>query len=352
MAENYILNVKPTISNSDGRKMENDLNKRFSRVAQKFGGALRTVGSKLRGMIAGGAVAGVTAMMANPLDNLNQSLDETLRNYDDIASRAKQLGVSSGQLYQATAIAQSAGIQPDDFRSILTAYAVKRGEAVKGDDMMLQEFIGQEDTITSFFQFLKSLQGLDPESRMYYASKVIGEDDSAKLAELINTDFVQRQKEIFGNIKTEKNTKEKEISKEKIYEKNENKDIKENKDINYSDEITMAIEKLANLEGQQAILRSRMNLDDLLVKSQTITNETIRLQSEVAKKQMDLENTQLKSYEAFARIQIATEESKVILADMQQKLAPAVEKGVNLLEKSYDWLKNSKFGKWAGGVFK
>lgn len=320
MAENYILNVKPTISNSDGRKMESDLNKRFSRVAQKFGGALRTVGSKLRGIIAGGAVAGITAMMANPLENLNQSLDETLRNYDDIASRAKQLGVSSGQLYQATAIAQSAGIQPDDFRSILTAYAVKRGEAVKDDDMMLQEFIGQEDTITSFFQFLKSLQGLDPESRMYYASKVIGEDDSAKLAELINTDFVQRKKDIFQGTSPEQTTR--------------------------------AIEKLANVEGQQAVLRSRMSLNDLLVKSQTITNETIRLQSEVAKKQIDLENKQLQNYQAFAKIQIATEESKVILADIQQKLAPAVEKGVGLLEKSYNWLQTSKFGKWAGGVFK
>ena len=317
MAENYILNVKPTISNSDGRKMENDLNKRFSRVAQKFGGALRTVGSKLRGMIAGGAVAGVTAMMANPLDNLNQSLDETLRNYDDIASRAKQLGVSSGQLYQATAIAQSAGIQPDDFRSILTAYAVKRGEAVKGDDMMLQEFIGQEDTITSFFQFLKSLQGLDPESRMYYASKVIGEDDSAKLAELINTDFVQRQKEIFQGTSPEQTTR--------------------------------AIEKLANVEGQQAVLRSRMTLSDLLAKSQTITNETVRVQTEVAKKQLDLENTQLKSYEAFAKIQMATEETKLILADMQAKIAPALERGVSILEKIYNWIQ-TKLSKW--GVFK
>ena len=320
MAESYILNVKPTISNSDGRKMENDLNKRFSRVAQKFGGALRTVGSKLRGIIAGGAVAGISAMMANPLDNLNQSMDETLRRYDDISSRAKQLGVSSGQLYQATAIAQSTGIEPDDFRSILTAYAVKRGEAIKGDDLMLQDFIGNEDTVTSFFQFIKSLQGLDPESRMYYASKVIGEDDSAKLAELINTDFVKRQKEIFQGTSPEQTTR--------------------------------AIEQLANVENQQAILKSRTNLNDLLVKSQTITNETVRLQSEVAKKQLDLENTQLQSYQAFAKIQMATEESKVILADIQQKLAPAVEKGVGYLEKSYNWLQNSKFGKWAGGVFK
>lgn len=313
MAESIFVNVKPTVSPSDGQKMEKDLNNRFARVAKKFGKSLLgEVGSKIKGVLAGTALA----VWANPIDNLNQSLDETLRNYDDIASRAKQLGVSSGQLYQATAIAQSAGIQPDDFRSILTAYAVKRGEAVKGDDLMLREFVGQEDTITSFFQFLKSLQGLDPESRMYYASKVIGEDDSAKLAELINTDFVQRQKDIFRGTSPEQTTR--------------------------------AIEQLANVEGQQAILRSRMNLNDLLVKSQTITNETIRLQSEVAQKQIDLENAQLQNYQAFSRIQMATEESKVILADIQQRIAPAVEKGVGLLEKSYDWLKNSKFGKWTG----
>lgn len=56
--------------------MENDLNRRFSRVAKKFGGALRTVGSKLRGIIAGGAVAGIGAMMTNPIDSLNSTLDE------------------------------------------------------------------------------------------------------------------------------------------------------------------------------------------------------------------------------------------------------------------------------------
>ena len=63
MADSYILNIKPTISASDGRKLESDLNGRFARVAKKFGGALRTVGSKLRGIIAGGAVAGISAMI-------------------------------------------------------------------------------------------------------------------------------------------------------------------------------------------------------------------------------------------------------------------------------------------------
>lgn len=319
MAESYILNVKPTISTSDGRKMENDLNNRFSRVAKKFGGALRTIGSKLRGIIAGGAVAGIGAMMANPLGELNSSIDETLRRYDDISSRAKQLGVSSGQLYQATAIARSAGIEEADFRSILTAYAVKVGEAQKGQDDLLKEF-KDEELLTGFFRMLRSLRDLKPSERMFYASKIIGEDDASKLAELINTDVVQRQKEIFGKTTTEQTTR--------------------------------AIEKLAGTEGKQSIMRSRLDIEDLIAKSQNITAEVVRVQTEIARKQTQIENTNISNYQAFAKIQLATEESKQILADIQTTISPLVEEGVGYLEKGYTALKTSKFGKWIGGVFK
>lgn len=319
MADSYILNVKPTVSASDGRKLERDLNNRFARVAKKFGGALRTVGSKLRGIIAGGAVAGISAMMTNPIDSLNSTLDETLRRYDDISSRAKQLGVSSGQLYQATAIAKSAGIQEEDFRAMLTAYAVKVGEAKAGQDQMLAEFVN-EDILTGFFEMVRSLRELSPEQRAYFGAKILGEDDVSKLAELINTDVQERHRELFGSTTAEQTTR--------------------------------AIEKLAGTEGKQSIMRGRLDVENLLAKSQTITAETVKLQTELARKQQEAENISMKNYQAFARIQTATEESKVILADIQQKLAPAVEKGVGLLEKSYDWLKTSKFGKWAGGVFK
>lgn len=319
MADSYILNVKPTISASDGRKLEKDLNGRFARVAKKFGGALRTVGSKLRGVIAGGAVAGITAMMANPIDSLNSTLDDTLKRYDDISSRAKQLGVSSGQLFQATAIARSAGIEEQDFRAMLTAYAVKVGEAKAGQDQMLAEFVS-EDMLQGFFKMVRSLRDLTPEQRAYFGAKILGEDDVSKLAELINTDVEQRHREIFGSTTSEQTTR--------------------------------AIEKLAGTEGKQSILRGRLDIENLLAKSQTITDETVRMQNEIARKQQEAENVKFQNYQAFARIQLATEESKVILADIQQKIAPAVEKGVGLLEKSYNWLQNSKFGKWAGGVFK
>lgn len=319
MTDSVILDVKPKLSASEGKKLENDLNGRFARVAKKFGGALRTIGSKLRGMIAGGAVAGITAIMTNPIDSLNSTLDDTLKRYDDISSRAKQLGVSSGQLYQATAIAKSAGIEEQDFRAMLTAYAVKVGEAKAGQDQMLAEFVNQ-DMLTGFFEMVRSLRELSPEQRAYFGAKILGEDDVSKLAELINTDVKERHKELFGSTTAEQTTR--------------------------------AIEKLAGTEGKQSIMRGRLDVENLLAKSQTITAETVRLQTELARKQQEAENMNLQNYQAFARIQYATEESKVILADIQQKLAPAVEKGVGLLEKSYNWLQNSKFGKWAGGVFK
>lgn len=299
--------------------MENDLNRRFSRVAKKFGGALRTVGSKLRGIIAGGAVAGIGAMMTNPIDSLNSTLDETLKRYDDISSRAKVLGVSSGQLYQATAIAKSAGIQEEDFRAMLTAYAVKVGEAKAGQDQMLSEFVN-EDMLTGFFRMVESLRNLNPEQRAYFGAKILGEDDVSKLAELINTDVQERHRELFGNTTAEQTTR--------------------------------AIEKLAGTEGKQSILRGRLDVENLLAKSQSITTETVRMQNEIAKKQAEAENINLRNYEMFARMQISAEESKVILADMQSKITPLVEKGVGVLEKSYNWLQNSKFGKWAGGVFR
>lgn len=184
---------------------------------------------------------------------------------------------------------------------------------------MLSEFVN-EDMLTGFFRMVESLRNLNPEQRAYFGAKILGEDDVSKLAELINTDVQERHRELFGNTTAEQTTR--------------------------------AIEKLAGTEGKQSILRGRLDVENLLAKSQTITDNTVRMQNEIAKKQQEAENINFSNYEMFARMQISAEESKVILADMQSKITPLVEKGVGLLEKSYNWLQNSKFGKWAGGVFK
>ena len=242
-----------------------------------------------------------------------------MRRYDDISSRAKQLGVSSGQLFQATAIAKSAGIQEEDFRAMLTAYAVKVGEAKAGKDEMLKQFVN-EDMLTGFFRMIESLRALTPEQRAYFGAKILGEDDVSKLAELINTDVQERHRQLFGSTTAEQTTR--------------------------------AIEKLASTEGKQSILRGRLDVENLLAKSQSITDNTVRMQNEIARKQQEAENINFSNYEMFAKMQVATEDSKVILADMQARITPLLEKSVGVLERMYNWLINSKLGKWAGGVFK
>lgn len=202
---------------------------------------------------------------------------------------------------------------------MLTAYAVKVGEAKAGKDEMLSEF-ANEDLLTGFFKMVQSLKALTPEQRAYFGAKILGKDDVSKLAELINTDVQERHRELFGSTTAEQTTR--------------------------------AIEKLAGTEGKQSILRGRLDVENLLAKSQTITGETVRLQNELERRQQEIDNKNLSNYEAFMKLQMVVEEGKNILANIQTTISPQVVKGVNLLEKSYNWLQNSKFGKWAGGVFK
>ena len=83
-----------------------------------------------------------------------------------------------------------------------------------------------------------------------------------------------------------------------------------------------------------------------------ISAETIKLQNDYYKKQLETENTQFQQYSSFVKMAMATEESKVILADMQAKITPLLERSVGILERLYNWLQNSKLGQWAGKVFK
>ncbi len=318
MADSYILNVRPTISASDGRKLETDLNNRFARVAKKFGGALRTVGSKLRGVIAGGAIAGIGAILTNPIEKLNASMNEALNKADNIATRAGQIETTAGKMMMLQAVAESAGVQ--NFDMIISRFQSELGRARAGENDVLREFTGEKDTLDAFVKVIDSIKALSPSEQSYMISKIFGERANLQLAEFLQTDLSQRKRAIFGDTTSE--------------------------------ELTRAVNRLAEREELQAVLGQRRGVQDLLSKSRVITDESIRLQNDIANKQLEAENVNLQNYQEFARIQNAVEESKVILADIQQKIAPAVEKGVGLLEKSYNWLITSKFGKWAGGVFK
>ena len=154
MADSYLIKIKPTITAEDGRKMENDLNGRFKRVAKKFGGALRTVGGALKGLLTGAAVA----MIANPIEKLNEKLNSTLSYADQITTRAEAIGTSAGRLAQVETVAKSAGISNID--KILTKFQTGLARARLGEDKTLKQFTKYDDTLTAFLNVIKSIQGI------------------------------------------------------------------------------------------------------------------------------------------------------------------------------------------------
>lgn len=340
MAESYILNIKPTITASEGKKLENDLNKRFARVASKFGGALRNSASALKGVLAGtfskafniasGALKGALAsamavIVSNPIDKLNNAIDNALNRADTLATRAGQIGTTSGRLLQVQAVAESAGVQ--NFDMIISRFQTELQKSRTGESDLLKEFAGENDTLEAFLQVIDSIKQLKPAEQNLMISKIFGERANLQLAEFMQADLIDRKKQIFGD--------------------------------RSSEELTRAIDALGEKEDLQSILRQRTAVEDLLTKSRTITEGTIRLQNAYEKSKLNLENTQFGSYGDFAKMAISMEEAKQTLSQIQADLTPLVTKGVELAEEGvgyvkdgFDYVKNSRFGKWVGGVFK
>lgn len=329
MADSYIINVKPTMSAADGRKLENDLNSRFSRVAKKFGGALRSSASKLKGVIGGmftAAALGIggllttfaAAIMSNPIQQLNQAIDKALGKADNLSTRAGQIGTTSGRLAQVQAVAESAGVQ--NFDMIISRFQTELQKSRTGESDLLKEFAGEQDTLEAFIKVIDSIKQLKPAEQNLMISKIFGERANLQLAEFMQADLMQRKQQIFGGI-TEK-------------------------------ELTAAIDNLATKEDMQAVLRQKTAVEDLINKSKSISEGTIKLQQQYEKAQLDVENKQMGGYSDFAKLAIIQQEIKGVLVDLQTKVVPAVVSTAENVGDAWNWLKNTKIVKWMGGVFK
>lgn len=329
MADNYILNIKPTISASDGRKLENDLNSRFSRVAKKFGGTLKTAASSIKGVVAGmftTAALGVAGMltalagaiMSNPINELNQAIDKALGKADNLATRAGQIGTTSGRLAQVQAVAESAGVQ--NFDMIISRFQTELQKSRTGESDLLKEFAGEQDTLEAFIKVIDSIKQLKPAEQNLMISKIFGERANLQLAEFMQADLMQRRQQIFGGI-TEQ-------------------------------ELTAAINNLATKEDLQAVLRQKTAVEDLINKSKSISEGTIKLQQQYEKAQLDVQNKQMGGYSDFAKLAVIQQEIKGVLVDLQTKVVPAVVSTAENVGEAWTWLKNTKFVKWVGGVFK
>lgn len=337
MADSYLIKIKPTITAEDGRKMENDLNSRFKRVAKKFGGALRTVGGALKGLLTGAAVA----MIANPIEKLNEKLNSTLSYADQITTRAEAIGTSAGRLAQVETVAKSAGISNID--QILTKFQTGLARARLGEDKTLTQFTKYDDTLTAFLNAIKSIQGIkNVNERTFAVQKIFGEENAAKMSELIAIDFSERWGQIFGNMDVGKIRKAASPFVVNVGGKAQAQASEKGRDIGFeglAEEFDLIFERLGGLEDQQAVKSQRRMFEDFITKSETITGKLIEAQDATERRRLETENVQMKSFEKFAKMAEEAEKTKTILAEIQQALVPTIVRGVEAIDGLYQFVK-------------
>ena len=337
MADSYLIKIKPTITAEDGRKMENDLNGRFKRVAKKFGGALRTVGGALKGLLTGAAVA----MIANPIEKLNEKLNSTLSYADQITTRAEAIGTSAGRLAQVETVAKSAGISNID--KILTKFQTGLARARLGEDKTLKQFTKYDDTLTAFLNAIKSIQGIkNVNERTFAVQKIFGEENAAKMSELIAIDFSERWGQIFGNMDVGKIRKAASPFVVNVGGKAQAQESEKGRDIGFeglAEEFDLIFERLGGLEDQQAVKSQRRMFEDFITKSETITGKLIEAQDATERRRLETENVQMKSFEKFAKMAEEAEKTKTILAEIQQALVPTIVRGVEAIDGLYQFVK-------------
>lgn len=167
-----------------GRAAEQRLNKRFSKIAGRFGKGLK---QSLKFAATGGAlgaIAGLLTKALNPVDELEKKLEELLqtsRPYEDVAAK---LGTTVGQVRQIESVGASFGIPREEIRQMLEKYAdaihTARAELADPDEdkklspatEFLKQFADMENIADSFLLFQKSLRKMASEQGSVAAAMV------------------------------------------------------------------------------------------------------------------------------------------------------------------------------------
>ncbi len=274
MAESYLITIKFAADNSTTKQTEKKLNSVFDRCTKRFKQGLGKVGDNFKRMFTlGGAAAGLSLVLTRllaPLSELNDKINATLSRARDIKTRAQGYGTEVATYTALEGFANSAGIRPEVFHMMMSRLQSGIAEAAAGEKNALQAYAGDTDIGKSMYNLMNSLaEEADPNKRAQLAKSIFGERALVQLQPLLTNGFKGL---------------------EKFTEKFD------------ADAYTKAIDKLASLENQQSELAFIRDINDMIKKSETITEETIKEQDKNAKARLAFENDQIKAYKSLSTL--------------------------------------------------
>jgi len=311
-----ILHIIPKLSADALNAMDRTLSGRFGKIAKKFGGGLV---SALKGGALAGAALGLIDKLLSPLKEIQESIDKTLDKSDNLATNAKQFGTTSGRLARLQAIAESKGVDPATLDTILIKFqtAIAEAAADPSKPSAVRAYAKETDIAAAFFEFSNQLRLMNPNDRTLIQKETFGEKYIGKTAELFQTDLTAQGKKIGGPT---------------------------------ADALTKAVDKLDNVGDLRNDLRATVGLNDLLNKSKIINESMVESQVAREKRDLEIENGQIKSYTDLAAISAASSEVVNILRSAATGLAGLITNVTNLA-KNVEAFSKSRFSKGILSIF-
>lgn len=285
-----ILKIKPQLDGKDLSAMENSLNGRFKKIAKKFGSGLLDV-------IKGGGIAGLALglidKLLNPLKEVQEAIEKSLKGGDDLATYAKQFNTTAGNLARLQAFGKASGLDAEGVRMLLVKFqgAVAQSALKPGEITSTSAYVGKKDTAEAFFEFVQALQKLTPTQQNLVQQEVFGERQILKASEFLHADFAFLSKALGGPS---------------------------------AEQLTAAAEKLGTLNDMKDLLAARRDLKDLPTKAALIGPHTIGGIDRAANLDLSQENKNIAKAPDLEKIALANQKLINLAVNEFLKLAPLV----------------------------
>lgn len=278
----FITKIKPEIDKAKLKKENKKVEKSFLKTAKSFSKAMSNSFNTIGKMSKFGFIAGAVAKLVNPLEEINQTLNNTLENFDQIGRLGDQLGINDvtgiGALITAL---QSKGIDRSQAEKILNELQTEIGKSRSGDETA--KFSGlsaDENALTLFAKVMNKISTMEDVSQAKsLASSVFGEKEASRLFDAL------RSKEEFSETYQE------------AYRKLSENDIR----------------KLQDLQGKKDKLQALQDLDIMIERAKKINDKTVQLQLQSMRKSENLKTSQIGQFESATKTNEILDESKDLL---------------------------------------
>lgn len=310
-----VLKIIPKMDEKDLRAMQQALQNRFTKLTKSFGKGLVNV---LKGGGIAGIALGLIDKLLNPLKEVQDAIERTLKTSDDLATNARAFDTSTGKLFKLVTIAKATGLDQDTLFMMLQKFQTNLAQARANPNdpsvNAVKNFIGSKDTVDAFFNFVQQLSRLDSNKRVLVENQTFGEKNILKM-----NDFVQT----IGNPK-------------------DLADVIKNTGIDKAtaQKLTKDIDSLSHLNDLADALSAGRDFRDVQNKAGAITEEMVRNIDKAdrqAKEREDRNIANFNNLEAISitmdRLQGLAEQGIAMLGGLVTKVIPFVEKTSNAIDR-------------------